>query len=183
MRLADAWRPDLDRWTSTPWEKPVRAVFRDHRMSRPARPASTWANLCFPPCGAASATLVGGGHGSNHRTRRRARRAPGLVLTCAIVSAVGRRASRKTRTFGAMRCDLAALGDWLREMSVTHVGMEATGVYWQPVHAALENAFTVVIGNASHMRNAPGCKTDVKGRWQGFRPRVDTRVAVTGSCL
>ena len=40
--------------------------------------------------------------------------------------------------------------------------MEATGVYWQPVHAALEGAFTVIVGNASHMRNVPGRKTDVK---------------------
>src|SRR4051812_29940423 len=47
MMVADAWRPDLGRWISTPWEKPVRAVFRNHRMSRPAYPASTWANLCL----------------------------------------------------------------------------------------------------------------------------------------
>ena len=40
--------------------------------------------------------------------------------------------------------------------------MEGTGVYWQPVHAALEGAFTVIVGNASHMRNVPGRKTDVK---------------------
>lgn len=61
-----------------------------------------------------------------------------------------------------MRQDLAALRDWLRENGVTHVGMEAIGVYWQPVHAAFESAFTVVVGNASHMRNVPGRKTDVK---------------------
>jgi len=35
-------------------------------------------------------------------------------------------------------------------------------VYWQPVHAALEGDFTVIVGNASHMRNVPGRKTDVK---------------------
>jgi transposase len=86
----------------------------------------------------------------------------GSVVACVIVSAAGRRASRETRTFGAMRQDLAALRDWLREKGVTHVGMEATGVYWQPVHAALERAFTVVVGNASPMRNVPGRKTDVK---------------------
>jgi len=84
------------------------------------------------------------------------------VVACVIVGAAGRRASRETRTFGAMRQDLAALRDWLRENGVTHVGMEATGVYWQPIHAALENAFTVIVGNASHMRNVPGRKTDVK---------------------
>jgi len=61
-----------------------------------------------------------------------------------------------------MRRDLAVLRDWLLEMGVTHVGMEATGIYWHPVHAALEDAFTVIVGNASHMRNVPGRKTDVK---------------------
>ena len=62
-----------------------------------------------------------------------------------------------------MRQDLAALRAWLLELGVTHVGMEGTGVYWQPVHAALEGgAFTLIVGNASHMRNVPGRKTDVK---------------------
>lgn len=79
----------------------------------------------------------------------------GSVVACVIIGAPGRRASRETRTFGAMRRDLAALRDWLQEMGVTHVGMEATGVPWQPIHAALEDAFTVVVGNASHMRNVP----------------------------
>ena len=86
----------------------------------------------------------------------------GAVVACVIRGAAGRRASRETRTFGTMRQDLAALRDWLLEMGVTHVGMEATGVYWQPVHAALEGAFTVIVGNASHMRNVPGRKTDVR---------------------
>jgi transposase len=84
------------------------------------------------------------------------------VVACVITGAAGRRASRETRTFGAMKRDLASLREWLLEMSVTHVGMEATGVYWQPVYAALEGRFTVIVGNASHMRNVPGRKTDVK---------------------
>jgi len=86
----------------------------------------------------------------------------GSVVACVIIGAAGRRTSRETRTFGTMRRDLAALRDWLLEMGVTHVGMEATGIYWHPVHAALEDAFTVIVGNASHMRNVPGRKTDVK---------------------
>ena len=40
--------------------------------------------------------------------------------------------------------------------------MESTGVYWKPVHAILEDTFQVIIGNAKHMRNVPGRKTDVK---------------------
>jgi transposase len=85
------------------------------------------------------------------------------VVACVITGAAGRRAARETRTFGAMKRDLALLREWLLDMGVTHVGMEATGVYWQPVHAALEGRFTVIVGNASHMRNnVPGRKTDVK---------------------
>jgi len=30
------------------------------------------------------------------------------------------------------------LAGWLQELAVSHVAMEATGVYWMPVYAALE---------------------------------------------
>ncbi len=86
----------------------------------------------------------------------------GSVVACVILSAAGRRPIKEVRSFGTMRQDLAALREWLLEKGVTHVGMEGTGVYWQPVHAALEGDFTVIVGNASHMRNVPGRKTDVK---------------------
>lgn len=86
----------------------------------------------------------------------------GSVVACVIIGSPGRRPARETRTFGTMPRDLAALREWLLGMGVTHVGMESTGVYWQPVHAALEDAFTLIVGNAAHMRNVPGRKTDVK---------------------
>jgi transposase len=40
--------------------------------------------------------------------------------------------------------------------------MESTGVYWKPVHAVLEDDFEMVVGNAHHIKNVPGRKTDVK---------------------
>ncbi len=86
----------------------------------------------------------------------------GSVVACIIIGAAGRRPAKEARSFGAMRQDLAALRAWLLERGVTHVGMEATGVYWRPVHATLEGAFTLIVGNASHMRNVLGRKTDVK---------------------
>ncbi len=86
----------------------------------------------------------------------------GSVVACIILGAAGRRPIKEVRSFGTMRQDLAALREWLLEKGITHVGMEGTGVYWQPVHAALEGDFTVIVGNASHMRNVPGRKTDVK---------------------
>ena len=55
-----------------------------------------------------------------------------------------------------------ALRAWLEDLGVTHVGMESTGVYWQPVHAVLEGHFELIVGNAHHIKAVPGRKTDVK---------------------
>ncbi|MGH8922313.1 MAG: IS110 family transposase [Actinomycetes bacterium] len=56
---------------------------------------------------------------------------------------------------------LLALADWLRALAVTHVAMEATGVYWQPVWHILEEDFELMLVNARHVKNVPGRKTDV----------------------
>lgn len=77
-----------------------------------------------------------------------------------LVGRAGQRVTRHRRTFGTLRRDLAALAAWLDEHQVTHVGMEATGVYWLPVYAALEGRFTLVVANAHHVKNVPGRKTD-----------------------
>ena len=61
-----------------------------------------------------------------------------------------------------MRRELEALRDWLKAAGVTHVGMESTGVYWRPVYAVLEGHVELIVGNARHIRNVPGRKTDVK---------------------
>ena len=46
-------------------------------------------------------------------------------------------------------------------VGVTHVAMEATGVYWWPVWAILEDGFELLLCNAAHVKNLPGRKTDV----------------------
>ena len=56
---------------------------------------------------------------------------------------------------------LMALHDWLAAHRVTHVAMEATGVYWQPVWHILEEDFELTLCNARHVKNVPGRKTDV----------------------
>jgi transposase len=43
---------------------------------------------------------------------------------------------------------------------VTHVAMEATGVYWKPVYYALEDDLELLLVNAQHVKNVPGRKTD-----------------------
>lgn len=56
---------------------------------------------------------------------------------------------------------LLQLNDWLSEHGVTHVAMEATGVYWKPIWHLLEGHFELVLANAQHIKNVPGRKTDV----------------------
>jgi transposase len=41
--------------------------------------------------------------------------------------------------------------------------MEASGVYWKAPYYALEDDFEVLLVNASHVKNVPGRKTDMKG--------------------
>src|SRR5262249_45563745 len=46
--------------------------------------------------------------------------------------------------------------------TVSHVAMEATGVYWRPVWAVLEGRFELMLVNPHHVKAMPGRKTDVK---------------------
>jgi len=67
----------------------------------------------------------------------------------------------EVRSFATTTSALLELNDWLTEHGVTHVAMEATGVYWKPVWHLLEGHFEMVLANAQHIRNVPGRKTDV----------------------
>lgn len=79
------------------------------------------------------------------------------VVACALTAA-----GRETRTFGTMMGGLQELAEWLARQQVTHVAMEATGVYWRPVYNLLEGRFSLVVANAELVRAIPGRKTDVK---------------------
>ena len=68
---------------------------------------------------------------------------------------------RVVRTFGTTTERLFELAEFLAEHGVTHVAMEATGVYWRPVWHILEpEGFVLILGNAAHIRNVPGRKSD-----------------------
>ena len=66
------------------------------------------------------------------------------------------------RAFPTFTGDLYRLADWLTACRVTHVAMEATGVYWIPIYEILEaRGFQVILVNARHVKNLPGRKSDV----------------------
>jgi transposase len=84
------------------------------------------------------------------------------VVACVLRGLAGDRPTREVRTFATHTRALEELREWLIGLGVTHVGMESTGVYWRPVYAVLEGHFDLIVGNARHIRNVPGRKTDVK---------------------
>jgi transposase len=101
------------------------------------------------------------------------------VVACVLIGN-GKQGKKQMRTFRTVARELRALRDWLTELGVTHVGMESTGIYWVPVFRVLEGNFELVIGNAQHIKNVPGRKTDVKDsewlahlvRWGLIRPSL-----------
>jgi transposase len=84
-----------------------------------------------------------------------------MVVACLITLDAMGRPVKQVRTFATITADLLALGDWLRAPGCTHVAMEATGVYWKPIHNLLEDAFVLLVVNAQHIKAVPGRKTDV----------------------
>jgi transposase len=68
------------------------------------------------------------------------------------------------RTFKTFYGALREAAQWLDSLEVTHVAMEATGIYSMPVyHALLEHGQfgQVLVCNAGHVKNVPGRKSDL----------------------
>ena len=83
------------------------------------------------------------------------------VTACVRVPGQGGRRRSEVREFSTMVGGLLVLRDWLKAHGVTQVAMEATGVYWKPVWAVLEDDFELLLVNARHVKQVPGRKTDV----------------------
>lgn len=84
------------------------------------------------------------------------------VYECIIVPENNGKKKQEVRSFSAMTPDLLKLAEWLRAHAITHVAMEATGVFWRPVWAVLEGQFELMLVNPHHIKVIPGRKTDAK---------------------
>jgi transposase len=74
----------------------------------------------------------------------------------------GRELDEQVAEFATTVHGLLALRDWLEALGVKQVAMEATGVYWKPVWAVLEDRFELLLVNARAVKQVPGRKTDIK---------------------
>jgi len=68
--------------------------------------------------------------------------------------------------FSTLPKELSAFVKWLRENQCFDIAMESTGVYWKPVFETIEREIqekhNIIVGNAYHIKNVPGRKSDVK---------------------
>jgi transposase len=83
------------------------------------------------------------------------------VTACVRAPGRNRERAQEVAEFQTTVRGLLALRDWLQAHRVTQVAMEATGVYWKPVWAILEDEFDCLLVNARHVKQVPGRKTDV----------------------
>src|SRR5213593_3356612 len=83
------------------------------------------------------------------------------VTACVRAPAGRGRREEHVGEFSTTVQGLLALRDWLKAHGVTHVVMEASGVYWKPPWAILEDAFECLLVNARQVKQVPGRKTDV----------------------
>ena len=83
------------------------------------------------------------------------------VTACVRTPGAGGRREQHLAEFRTTVQGLLALRDWLKAYGVTQVAMEASGVYWKPPWAILEDEFECLLVNARHVKQVPGRKTDV----------------------
>lgn len=83
------------------------------------------------------------------------------VTACVRVPVDGGDREQHVAEFATTVAGLLTLRDWLVAHRVSQVTMEATGVFWKPVWAILEDEFELLLVNARHVKQVPGRKTDV----------------------
>lgn len=83
------------------------------------------------------------------------------VVVCVLISLGRGEVERHKASFGTTTPEILALSDWLKNLGVTHVAMESTGVYWRPIYQVLEGHFELLVANAQHIHRMPGRKTDM----------------------
>jgi hypothetical protein len=76
------------------------------------------------------------------------------VTACARI-ATGAQITYDHLTVPTTTRGLLELDRWLTAHGCTDVAMEATGDYWKPAWHVLETHFTLVLANATHIRNVP----------------------------
>lgn len=85
-----------------------------------------------------------------------------ILVICALVDQPDGSIKKELLESSTMTGDLIECGNKLVALGIKHVAMESTGIYWKPVYNVWRRlGLIVTLGNAQHMKNVPGRKTDI----------------------
>ncbi len=85
-----------------------------------------------------------------------------ILVICALVEQPDGTIRKELLESSTMTEDLIECGNKLVALGIKHVAMESTGIYWKPVYNVWRRLGLIIcLGNAQHMKNVPGRKTDV----------------------
>jgi transposase len=85
-----------------------------------------------------------------------------ILVICALVEQPDGSILKESLQSSTMTEDLKESGQQLLALGIKNVAMESTGIYWKPVYNVWRRlGLIVTLGNAQHMKNVPGRKTDV----------------------
>lgn len=86
-----------------------------------------------------------------------------MIMVTSLIGAADEKPVSATFECSTFTDDLRRCGEKLLALGIKHVAMESTGIYWKPVHNVWKPmGLLITLGNAYHMKNVPGRKTDVK---------------------
>src|ERR1035437_8588154 len=82
------------------------------------------------------------------------------VVVC-VLPLVGAEGKPIRKTYGTFRNDLIRVRTWFKQLKVTEIAMESTGVYWRPVWNVLEDeGFRLLLVNPARVKALAGRKSD-----------------------
>jgi transposase len=82
------------------------------------------------------------------------------VVVC-VLPPDGQSGTPLRKVYGTFRNELTRLRGWLKQLRVTEIAMESTGVYWRPVWNVLEEqGFRLLLVNPAQVKALQGRKTD-----------------------
>ena len=84
----------------------------------------------------------------------------GTIVVC-VMPPVGSGGQIIRKTYGTFRNDLIRMRVWLKQLKVTEIAMESTGVYWRSVWNVLEEGgFRLLLVNPAQVKALAGRKSD-----------------------
>jgi transposase len=82
------------------------------------------------------------------------------VVVC-ILPPAGSDVKAVRKVYGTFRNDLIRMRVWLKQLKVTEIAMESTGVYWRPLWNVLEDeGFRLLLVNPAQVKALAGRKSD-----------------------